>query len=113
MNALFNRRIYKHFGLLRDRLATARHYSSVRALKTLSSRYHGPFFVGCASCPVFYSNARRHFADDVHSHKDRFETAADGRWSNRCNCCGLNSKGQLIGAVIGSLLAPNKQQHMA
>lgn len=96
MNALLHRRIYKHLGLLRDRLVMARHCTSVRTLKTVSDRYHDalcrPLSVLSHECAV-YCKVRRHLSDDIHSHKDRFETAADGRWSNRCNCCGLNSKG--------------------
>jgi len=97
MNVLFRRRIYKNFGLLRDSLMTERHYNSIRTLKAvhkdfyITPRPHLPFTVvnhERAVCPV-YSKACRRLSDDVHSHKGRFESAADGRWSNRCNCCGL------------------------
>lgn len=86
MNALFRRRIYRHFGLLRDRLVASGHYSdSIRTLKTVAvgGHHHRPLF----------SATYRHLSGEVHSHGGGFETAADGRWSNRCNCCGLNSKG--------------------
>ena len=98
MNALFHRRVYRPFATLTDRLMTVRHYNSVRTLKTVITDCHvlRPLssVVGHErmTCPVYCSD-RRHLSDDVHSHNDRFESAADGRWSNRCNCCGLNSKG--------------------
>lgn len=78
---------------------TARHYNLVRTLKNVLTDCHvtlqrplSELSHERATCPV-YCNARRHSSDDVRSHTDRFESAADGRWSNRCNCCGLNSKG--------------------
>jgi len=95
MNALFRRRIYKPFGLLQDRLMTARHYRTLKtALTDCDVRLHRPLSISHdrVTCLV-YCSARRHLNDDVRTHKDRFESAADGRWSNRCNCCGLNSKG--------------------
>ena len=76
---------------------TAQHYNPVRTLRTVPSgcnftSYRPLSAHKRAAFPVYYK-CRRHLSDDVHSHKDSFETAADGRWSNRCNCCGLNSKG--------------------
>jgi len=99
MNALFHRRIYKHFGLLRDRLVTSQHYSSVRTLKTVSrvcdATSHRPSSVLSHSTCLIYCRTCRRLSDDAHSHTDRFGKAADGRWSNRCSCCGLNSKGSV------------------
>jgi len=100
MNALFRRRIYKPFGLLRDHLIRERHYYSVNTVKAVLRDCHITLYRPLSvvsherlSCSSMYCNSRRHLSDDVHSHKYRFESAADGRWSNRCNCCGLNSKG--------------------
>jgi len=115
MNTLFHRRIYKHFGLLKDRLMTARHYSRVRTLKTAYNVYHSklcrPLSVlsyDHAACPVF-CQAHRHLADDAHLHKDRIEVAADGRWSNRCNCCGRNSRGTADEALCHVLALADTQ----
>jgi len=96
MSALFRRHVYKPVGLIRHRFMTERYCDSVRTLKTVFTDSHvtppRPLSAVRATCPV-YCKARRHLSDDVRSHKDRIESAADGRWSNRCNCCGLNSKG--------------------
>jgi len=105
MNALFHRRMCKPFGLLKECFMIGRHYNSTRTLKMIRRDRHVsvclPFSVPARchersmTCPV-YCRAHRRLSHDVHSSKERFESAADGRWSNRCNCCGLNSKGLLI-----------------
>jgi len=99
MNVLFHRRIYKPFRLLSHHFVTARRYNSVRTFKAVrrscSAALCRPLSVLAkerTACCV-YCTSRRHLSDDLDSHEDRFATAADGRWSNRCNCCGLNSKG--------------------
>jgi len=105
MSALFHRRIYNYFSLLSDRLVILQRYNSARTLKTVARRCHvnahrpPPLLwslghhESASSCLV-YSNCKvcRHLSDNSRS-TGRVETAADGRWSNRCSCCGLNSKG--------------------